>query len=428
MVSLVVEDPAVLGRLRDPDLGRLRPASETWNHTFSTNDACLTMPSSVVADGTSRRPRLLLGQPVEQRDELQPVVVDERLAAARARLPVRVVSAAVSPACAHVGLPPDARRPDAPGRCRLAYRAGSAGARRSLGLSRMPESLTRDEVAHLADLARIDLTDAELDHLAPQLSVILESVASISGVAGDDVPPTSHALPLTNVFREDVVDAVPDPRAGALRRPGGRAAAVLRPADPGGRAVTRPASARPRPSWPTPRRRRDHLGRADPGPPRPDRRGRRRRARVPARRRRGRARQAAEPPTSAARPAAGLRAGRRADRGQGRAGHRGPAHHLRLEDPRGLDPAVRRDRGRQAARGRPADPRQDQHGRVRDGLLHRALGVRRRPTTRGTSTGSRAAPAAARPRRSPPSRRRSRSAPTPAARSASPAPSPAPSA
>ena len=68
----------------------------------------------------------------------------------------------------------------------------------------MPE-ISRDEVAHLANLARIDLSDAELDHLAPQLSVILESVASISGVAGDDVPPTSHPLPLTNVFREDVV-------------------------------------------------------------------------------------------------------------------------------------------------------------------------------------------------------------------------------
>jgi aspartyl-tRNA(Asn)/glutamyl-tRNA(Gln) amidotransferase subunit C len=68
----------------------------------------------------------------------------------------------------------------------------------------MPE-ITRDEVAHLANLARIDLDAAELDHLAPQLSVILESVASIRGVAGADVPPTSHALPLTNVFREDVV-------------------------------------------------------------------------------------------------------------------------------------------------------------------------------------------------------------------------------
>ncbi|MBF4769156.1 Asp-tRNA(Asn)/Glu-tRNA(Gln) amidotransferase subunit GatC [Nocardioides agariphilus] len=66
-------------------------------------------------------------------------------------------------------------------------------------------SISRDELAHLATLARIDLSDAELDHLAPQLSVILESVASISGVADDDIPPTSHALPLTNVFRADVV-------------------------------------------------------------------------------------------------------------------------------------------------------------------------------------------------------------------------------
>src|SRR3954452_3648549 len=68
-----------------------------------------------------------------------------------------------------------------------------------------PAAISRDELAHLADLARIDLSDAELDHLAPQLSVILESVASINGVADEDVPPTSHALPLTNVFRDDVV-------------------------------------------------------------------------------------------------------------------------------------------------------------------------------------------------------------------------------
>ena len=69
----------------------------------------------------------------------------------------------------------------------------------------MPE-LSRDQVAHLADLARIEMDAAELDHLAPQLSVILESVASIQGVAGDDVPPTSHPLPLTNVFRDDVFE------------------------------------------------------------------------------------------------------------------------------------------------------------------------------------------------------------------------------
>src|SRR6478735_4838216 len=70
-----------------------------------------------------------------------------------------------------------------------------------------PAAISRAELAHLADLARIDLSDAELDHLAPQLSVILESVASFSRVSGDDIPPTSHSLPLTNVFREDVVAA-----------------------------------------------------------------------------------------------------------------------------------------------------------------------------------------------------------------------------
>jgi aspartyl-tRNA(Asn)/glutamyl-tRNA(Gln) amidotransferase subunit C len=64
--------------------------------------------------------------------------------------------------------------------------------------------ITRGEVAHLADLARIDLSDAEVDHLAPQLAVILDSIASIREVAADDIPPTSHPMPLTNVFREDV--------------------------------------------------------------------------------------------------------------------------------------------------------------------------------------------------------------------------------
>ena len=82
--------------------------------------------------------------------------------------------------------------------------------------------ISRDEVRHLADLARIELDDAELDHLAPQLSVILESVASIRDVAADDIPPTSHPLPLVNVFREDVVRPSPDRRGGALRGAPGR--------------------------------------------------------------------------------------------------------------------------------------------------------------------------------------------------------------
>ncbi len=77
------------------------------------------------------------------------------------------------------------------------------GSSRSLG-DRV--EITRDQVAHLADLARIDLDPAELDQLAPQLSVILESIASIREAAADDVPATSHPLPLTNVFREDVAE------------------------------------------------------------------------------------------------------------------------------------------------------------------------------------------------------------------------------
>ena len=266
----------------------------------------------------------------------------------------------------------------------------------------MPESLSRDEVAHLADLARIDLTEAELDHLAPQLSVILESVASIQGVAGADVPPTSHALPLTNVFREDVVEAVPDPGAGAVGRARAGAAAVLGPADPGGRAVTadlRRTAAELADDLASGATTSVELTQAA-----LDRiaRGRRRGPRVPPGRHRGRA---ARPPRVRRAPrrrAGRLVAGRRADRGQGRARDQGPADHLRLEDPRGLGPAVRRDRGRQGARGRAADPRQDQHGRVRDGLLDRALGVRRHAQPVGPRPGSRAAPAAARPPRWPP--------------------------
>lgn len=65
--------------------------------------------------------------------------------------------------------------------------------------------ITRADVAHLASLARIDLSDDELDRLAPELTVILDSVAAVASVASDDVPPTSHAVPLSNVFRKDEV-------------------------------------------------------------------------------------------------------------------------------------------------------------------------------------------------------------------------------
>jgi aspartyl-tRNA(Asn)/glutamyl-tRNA(Gln) amidotransferase subunit C len=64
-------------------------------------------------------------------------------------------------------------------------------------------AITRADVAHLARLARIAMTDDELDHLADQLSVILGAVARVQEVAAVDIEPTSHAVPLTNIFRPD---------------------------------------------------------------------------------------------------------------------------------------------------------------------------------------------------------------------------------
>lgn len=66
-------------------------------------------------------------------------------------------------------------------------------------------AITRDEVAHLARLSRLALTDEELDHYATQLDQILGAVARVSEVVTEDIPPSSHALPLTNVFRPDEV-------------------------------------------------------------------------------------------------------------------------------------------------------------------------------------------------------------------------------
>ena len=66
-------------------------------------------------------------------------------------------------------------------------------------------AISREEVAHLARLSRLAVTDEELDRFAGQLDVILQAVARVGEVAAADIPPTSHAVPLTNVLREDVV-------------------------------------------------------------------------------------------------------------------------------------------------------------------------------------------------------------------------------
>ncbi len=66
-------------------------------------------------------------------------------------------------------------------------------------------SITRDEVAHLARLSRLALTDAELDHFAGQLDQIIGAVARVQEVAAEGIPPMTHAVPVVNVFRADVL-------------------------------------------------------------------------------------------------------------------------------------------------------------------------------------------------------------------------------
>lgn len=66
-------------------------------------------------------------------------------------------------------------------------------------------SLDRSDVARLAGLARIEMTDADLDRLSGQLAVIVDAVAKVAEVAGEDVPATSHPIPMANIHREDEV-------------------------------------------------------------------------------------------------------------------------------------------------------------------------------------------------------------------------------
>ncbi len=90
-------------------------------------------------------------------------------------------------------------------------------------------SLSREEVAHVAKLARLQLTDDQLDVFTPQLAAILDHAVDVEALELDDVPPTAHPYPLTNVMRPDVArdagirDAVleqaPSAEAGMFRVP-----------------------------------------------------------------------------------------------------------------------------------------------------------------------------------------------------------------
>ena len=65
--------------------------------------------------------------------------------------------------------------------------------------------ITPDLVRHLASLSRLLVTDDEVEKLAGELGVIVDSVATVNKAVSGDVVPTSHPIPMSNVFREDEV-------------------------------------------------------------------------------------------------------------------------------------------------------------------------------------------------------------------------------
>jgi aspartyl-tRNA(Asn)/glutamyl-tRNA(Gln) amidotransferase subunit C len=87
--------------------------------------------------------------------------------------------------------------------------------------------ITPDLVRHLANLARIDVNDQEVELFAGQLGLIVDSMATIKAAVAGDVPATSHPIPMANVYREDIVEpsltqeqalsAAPDSADGRFR-------------------------------------------------------------------------------------------------------------------------------------------------------------------------------------------------------------------
>jgi len=74
--------------------------------------------------------------------------------------------------------------------------------------------ITKEEVVHVASLARLNLDDEAIDLYTKQLGDILTYMDTLNRVDTRDVPPTSHAIFINNVFREDEVEpSVPEERA-----------------------------------------------------------------------------------------------------------------------------------------------------------------------------------------------------------------------
>lgn len=88
-------------------------------------------------------------------------------------------------------------------------------------------ALERAQVEHIAELAKLKLTDEEIQRYGEQLSAILEHFAALAELDTDSIPPTASVLPLKNIMRDDVVEQnltrdeilanAPDTEAGQFR-------------------------------------------------------------------------------------------------------------------------------------------------------------------------------------------------------------------
>ncbi|MBK5224140.1 MAG: Asp-tRNA(Asn)/Glu-tRNA(Gln) amidotransferase subunit GatC [Acidimicrobiia bacterium] len=93
----------------------------------------------------------------------------------------------------------------------------------------MSDPISRDDVAHVADLARLRLTDDELDHFTEQLAAVLEHARDVEALDVADVAPTAHPFELSNITRPDevrpsldrdeVLGQAPSTEAGQFRVP-----------------------------------------------------------------------------------------------------------------------------------------------------------------------------------------------------------------
>lgn len=79
--------------------------------------------------------------------------------------------------------------------------------------------ITRKDVTYVAELARIDLSEEAIDQFADQIGEILDYVDLLNQVPTDGVAPTSHAITLTNAFREDKVSEASDPDVSLANAP-----------------------------------------------------------------------------------------------------------------------------------------------------------------------------------------------------------------